>query len=111
MRLGDHSIVVIDAPFKTDEYGNEQSERDWSQATETPVDGCSVQSQPSDEFTTDQDSVLIRKQLFAPVDTPLSFGSRVRHDGHTYDVDGDPQREQHGTPVDHVFALLRRSEG
>lgn len=111
MRLGDHAITVLDAPFVTDEYGNEGSERDWDNASESlPIDGCSVQGQPSSEFTTDRDSVLIRKQLFAPVDTPLTASSRVRFDGALYDVDGEPQRERHGSPTDHLFALLRRTQ-
>lgn len=110
MRLGNHTVDVIDAPFKTDGYGNEQTERDWDNATETPVPGCSVQGQPSAEFTRDRDSVLIRKQLFAPVDTVLTAANRVRWDGAVYDVDGDPQREVHGSAVDHLYALLRRTE-
>ncbi len=110
MRLGDHTITVVSAPYITDPYGNQGSERDWDNATDTTVSGCSVQGQPSSEFTQDRDAVVIRKELFAPVDTALAAGDRVRWDGDTYDVDGDPQVERHGTYTDHLYALLRRSE-
>lgn len=111
MRFGPHTIVVLDAPPVTDAYGNEGVERDWSQASASePVEGCSVQAEPSSEFTRDRDSVLIRKVLYAPPETPLSASSRVRFEGHDYDVDGDPQVERHGLYTDHLYALLRRSE-
>ena len=111
MILGPHTVVVLRAPAVTDRYGNTTGERDWNAATETAVDGCSVQSQPSTEFTQDRAGVLIRKQLFAPVHTDLTAADRVRHEGQVFEVVGDPQRERHGSSVDHLFALLQRTEG
>lgn len=110
MRLGPHTITVVRAGFLTDRYGNQTSERDWVNAAEHTQPGCSVQGQPSSEFTRDRDTVVIRKELYAPVDTDLLATDRVRWEGNTYDVNGEPQVERHGTAVDHLYALLRRSE-
>lgn len=110
MKLGNHTITVVRAPLVTDPYGNEGTERDWDNAAEHQVQGCSVQGQPSAEFTRDRDLVVIRKEVYAPPEADLLASDRVRWDGATYDVDGQPQREVHGTHVDHLYALLRRSE-
>lgn len=110
MKLGPHTITILRAGLVTDAYGNEGTERDWANATPTTVPGCSVQSEPSAEFTRDRDAVLIRKEVFAPPATDLTATDRVEHDGHTFDVDGDPQLENHGLRTDHLYALLRRNE-
>ncbi len=110
MKLGSHTITRLRAPFKTDTYGNESSERDWDQATELPVAGCSVQGEPSSEFTRDRNSVTIRKEVYAPVDADLLSTDRVRWEDNTYDIDGEPQAERHGLAADHLYLLLRRSE-
>jgi hypothetical protein len=110
MRFGPHTITVLRAPFKTDAYGNEGTDRDWDNAARTVVAGVSVQAQPSSEFTQDRDAVVIRKEVYGPPTLDLRAADRVEHDGATYDVDGDPQAERHGTAADHVYALLRRSE-
>lgn len=112
MRLGPHTVVVLRATsYVTDAYGNDTSERDWSTGVaRTTYQGVSVQGQPSSEFTTDRDAVTIRKELYAHVDTDLTFSDRVEYDGAVYEVDGEPQRERHGLHTDHLYALLRRSE-
>ncbi len=109
-RLGRQVVSVLRAPFKVDEYGNRGAERDWSLATRASIAGCSVQAEPSSEFTRDREAVVIRKHLFAPPTADLRASDRVEVDGETFDVEGDPQLEVHGTPTDHLFALLRRSE-
>jgi hypothetical protein len=106
--LGAHTVTRLRAPLVADDYGND--ERDWTAATEQDVSGCSVQAEPSSEFTTDRQTVVIRKHVFAPVDADVLPTDRIRWQGNAYEIDGEPQREEHGTDLDHLLIVLRRGD-
>lgn len=80
--------------------------------TETVVTGCSVQPLGSEEQLGDRDTVMSRWQLWAPADIPLTATSRVRHDGHVFEIDGEPQTWPgvDGRPH-HVTAILKTWTG
>lgn len=78
--------VVTRTRVGEDELGNDRYDD-----VETVVPGCAVQPLTTDEQVGDRDTVTSRWQLWAPAGTPLAATSRVRYDGHTFEVDGEPQ--------------------
>jgi hypothetical protein len=105
--LGDHVVVVRRATTTEDPYGNQS--RDWTRASATRVEGCSVQPVLGAEQTVGRETVVSRWQLFAPDHIDLLATDRVEWDGGTYEVDGEPQRWDF-PPSSHVTALLRRGD-
>lgn len=91
----------------TDELGN-----DVYGDVEVTVTGCSLQPVGSDEQLAAGNLVTSRWRLWAPIGTPLTATSRIRHDCQDYEVDGDAQTwpGPDGTPH-HMVAMLRRWTG
>lgn len=85
----DESVTRIRAPFATDRYGNEESTRDWSLATEVTISGCSVQPMIGDEVLGDRDARTHRWILYGPADIDVVPTDRIRHKGTTYEVKSD----------------------
>lgn len=106
MILGPHTVTVLRAETTEDEYGNPV--RGWDAAGETEVRGCSVQPELGPEVTVGRDTIVPRWRLYAPDGTDLLGSDRVRFDGNTYEVDGEPQRWDF-PPLSHIVALLQRA--
>ena len=105
--LGPHTITVLRAATKASDYGTTQV-LDWTNATSTAVNGCSVQPTSAPEFTTDRDAVLVRWVVWVPPDADVQPTDRVVFNGETYDVDGEPMRWEFGA-LAHQVINLRRS--
>lgn len=103
------SITRIRAALVTDEYGTPTAERDWASATETAINGCSVQPVPGKEYALGREAIVTRWRLFAPGGTDLLATDRVRYGGLIYEVDGDVVTFTEGSP--HVEAVLTRVVG
>lgn len=109
MTLGPHTLVLLRAPFVTDAYGNEGTDRDWDAATRTTVEGCSVQPAGADEYVVDRESVTVRLRAFCPGLVDVESTDRAEFDAEQYYIDGvEPWRFE---PLSHTDILLRRVEG
>jgi hypothetical protein len=109
MTLGPHTVTLLRAPFVTDAYGNEGTERDWAAPVRTDVPGCSVQPARSDEYVVDREAVIVRLRAFCPGLVDVESTDRAEFDGDTYYIDGvEPWRFE---PLSHTDLLLRRVEG
>jgi hypothetical protein len=108
---GYETVTVLDAPLVTDSRHGTQR-RDWTDATETELSGCSVQPWTADEATADREFTATHVRLFAPFGNLPYATSRIVYDGVTYEVDGEPARwrDDAGRP-DHVEASLKRLAG
>lgn len=109
--LGADTITVLDAPLvAADRYGKQV--RDWAHGTSTVVEWCSLQPYAASEDTADREFANSHMRLFAPPGTAITAVSRVRYDGTTYEVDGEPGhwRDLDGRPS-HVEAVLKRLTG
>ena len=105
-------MTRIRAPLVADEYGTPGTARDWANATETVIDGCSVQPVSGREYDQGREAVTIRWRVYAPVGSDLAAGDRVRFAGELYEVDG-PGRDWPSPTggLDHVEALLKKVVG
>ncbi len=109
MSLGPHTVTLLRAPFKTDEYGNEGTERDWTIPTRTDVDDCSVQPAGADEYVVDRESVTVRYRAFLPGRPDVESTDRAEFKGEQYIIDGVEVWDF--TPLGHTTLILRRVEG
>ncbi len=111
MSLSTVTITVLrDGTPTQDRYGNDVP----GPATETDVAGCMVlppggQMATSTEDTNGRDLVVIVRTLFAPPTADIRATDRVRHDGVTYQVVGDPAR--YPGRLAHLEVQLKRWEG
>lgn len=88
--LGPHTVTVIQ-PAGRDNWGDTQAD-----STETDVPGCFWQPRSTSERTTGQDTVMINPWVSMPPSTDIRATSRVRFEGVTYEVVGEPAL--HHTP-------------
>lgn len=109
MRLGTQTVDILH-PTTIVDHGTEIT--DWTDATETPVEGCSVQPIGDEEILAHRDAVLAGWRAWLPPGTPITALDRVRHAGTVYEVVGEPQRwdDPYGG-LSHVEVLLNRWEG
>lgn len=107
MKLGPHRIVVVHPGTKQSGYGTNQV-LDWSTATRTTVDGCSVQPQAQPEYTDDRDTISTSWVAYVPVDAEIDAIDRIEWTGESYDIDGDVLRWEFGS-LSHLVMTLRRS--
>jgi hypothetical protein len=89
--LGPHTVTVIQ-PASRDNWGDTQPGD-----TEIDVKGCFWQPRTTSERTTGQDTVTINPWVNMPPSAPILETSRVRFEGVTYEVDGEPAL--HHTPA------------
>lgn len=106
------TVTRVRAPLVTDEYGQPTSQRDWTAATRTDINGCGMQPLPGYAYTLDRDAVVTRWRLVAPPDADLVSTDRIEWGGSTYEVDGDVESWSSPTGnLAHIKALLTRRSG
>lgn len=107
------TVTLVRAPFKTDKYGNQSSDRDWTNATRTTHSRLSVQPDSSTEAVGDRPSVITGWRLITSkgVDFPAQPGDRIEFDGMTLEVDGEVGRFRTAGRLHHCEARLRRVTG
>lgn len=110
------SITVVRAPVVADRYGSQQ--RDWANATRTPVDGVSVQPTTSSETLTEpRDLVITGWRIYsrAGTDIDIVHTDRVELDNGTVcEVVGEIARWPHpirSGAVHHVEIDVQRVRG
>lgn len=81
------TVTVITAGTRTDAFGDPQP--DWTTPVETTVPGW-LAFQSSTEILDGRDATSTVLMLTVPAGTAISRLSRVRIDGRTYQVDGEP---------------------
>lgn len=110
-RVGSETVEVLDAPLvERDRYGG--TVRDWDNATTTQVRWCSIQPMSGTEQNLDREFTATHVRLFAPYDAPVSASSRVRYDGRTFEVDGEPELWREATGAkSHLQATLKILKG
>lgn len=108
MILGPHTVTLLRAEFKLDDYGNE-GDRDWDNPIRTDVRGCSVQPAGVDEYVVDREAVTVRLKAYMPGRVDVESTDRAEFDGHEYVIDGvEPWLFE---PLVHTDVLLRRVSG
>lgn len=101
-------VTILRAPFVTDRYGNETTDRDWGAAVSRPVRGVSVQPATQDEGDGERQVITTGWRLIRRGRLDIEPGDRVIHDGDTYEVKGEAARwSLHGRPHSTVAALER----
>ena len=113
VNLTSDTATRLRAPFKTDRYGNTSTERDWPNATSSPLTNISIQPDDSNESAGDSHQVITGWRLISArgIDVDLLPTDRVAYDGMTLEVDGEVGRYRLGGRVHHVEARLRRVTG
>lgn len=106
MNLGPHTLNLLRAPVSEDIYGNET--RDWDNAAEATVTGCSVQPAGADEYVIDREAVVVRLRAFLPGNPDVQSTDRARFGDDVYYIDGvEPWLF---AQLPHTDLLLRRVE-
>lgn len=106
------TVTRLRAPYIVDRYGNETSTRDWSLASELPIEGCSIQPMAGDEILGDRDARLNRWILYGPENIDVVATDRIRHKGDTYEVKSPSRRWTGATGnLDNTQLELERLDG
>lgn len=101
------TVIVVDRVPVEDDRGNET----WTE-TERVVSGCNMQPMSSTEVIEGKAQVITRMRLAGPPDMALKATSLVRHNGVTYEVDGEPGvHHSFGAVLDHTEAILMEVTG
>lgn len=104
--IGPHTVTVIN-PAGRDEWGDTQSG-----GVETDVPGCFWQPETSTEETLGQrDLVTVIARVFMPPIAPVAATSRIRFDGVTYEVHGQPALYHTPAGAHHYEVQLRAVQG
>lgn len=87
---------------------------DWStdKVTEKTIKGCSVQ--PAATQLSQDGRVLGISDgmtVYCPPGTDVQAGDRIKWDGNTYEIDGEPRKWPGALRCDHIQLNLRRWEG
>lgn len=113
--LGNETVYIIRAPLVAGRTGGE--ERVWSQATETPVEHCSVQPFPLAEKLNFEESrsrehARTAYRIYAPPGTDVLATDRVRWNGVVMDVFGHagPWHRRNGS-THHITFIGRERSG
>jgi hypothetical protein len=105
--LGSHTIIRIRLPER-DKNGDPKP----GTGSEINIEGCSVQPRQSTEATDLRNTVTTGLIVFAPGRPDILPVDRIRWDGVTYAVDGEPAFwEDLEAAEDHAEITLRRVEG
>jgi hypothetical protein len=107
MTLGSQTVVLVVEPGR-DRFGDIIP----GSGSETTVAGCMVQPDTTTEFTDGRDTTTTNLRAWLPAGTAVAATTKVRYDGRTYAVDGQPSRWIDFDGVDdHVELRLRIVEG
>lgn len=97
------TVTVITAGTRTDAYGDPQP--NWATATEATVPGWLATS-TSIETLDGRDATSTSLTLTVPAGTAVTARNRVRIDGRTYEVDGEPRSAWTPRGEHHIEMLL-----
>ena len=103
-------VTVTRAPWKNTRG---TKVRDWDNATEHTVCGCSVQPATTmRDFADRAEQVTDRWTLYAPPCADLATGDRITCNGQTYEIEGAPFKWKSPTgAVSHKHANLVKWSG
>lgn len=104
-----HTVTILKASTSTDAYGNPST--DWDAAHEQHVAGWLQAGASSETHSNARDVVESSYRLFLRPGTDLSARDRVRIDGVTYRVDGEPRTPRTLLRTAYTSARLVRLEG
>lgn len=103
------SIKVVRAPLVS---SRGSVERDWSRATETTLNGCSVQPTATSANLEGREQTAIAFDCYAPQDSDIQASDRIEFNGESYAIDGVPFEWKSPTgAVSHMLIKLKRWQG
>lgn len=111
-RMFNETVVILRAAPVADRYGSQSSrQRNWADAVETTV-RAGVQPNVGSETTGDRDQVASGIRVWLPAGTDVTVVDRIRWDGKTFEVDGEPLpwRPPRGRSA-HLEILARQVKG
>lgn len=111
MRLGTQTIVRRGRPGASpgnDDFGNPIP---GTPGTDLPITGCSVQPGAGPELIVNRDALTTLWTVWAPAGADVTETDTVAYDGTDYDVDGQIERWQVGTRLDHKVIRLKAVSG
>lgn len=104
--IGRQTVTVLTASLVAGDYNTQV--RDWDNATETVIGGCTVDYTSASETRQAADQTTTRAQLYLPPRAMrITEWMRIRWDGRTWDVDGVPAHAEGAGPLSgQVVSLL-----
>lgn len=110
--LGRKSITVLTAQQSTDPASGVLVD-DWTlPPTGVVVNGCDVQPGTTQEYLLSRDQVLVAWTVYAPRGTVVTAYNRIRFNGITYTVYGQPaQQESPSGRIDYTEIVLQDWRG
>jgi hypothetical protein len=106
------TVTRLRAPYVTDEYGNESSTRDWSQAVSLAITPCTVQPLTGGETLGERDARTKRWSLYAPPLVDVLPTDRIVHQGATYEIKGEVRQWVGASGrLDHTHIELEKVDG
>lgn len=102
------TIVHRPATSTRDQFGNPVA--DWATADRDEDVPANFQPAARSEDVVDTDRAVTRAQLYLAGGATITAFDRVEFDGHTYAVEGEPERWRDGGTEDHVEVALVRAD-
>lgn len=85
---------------------------DWSHATETQVDGCTVQTPTTGQELDGRTATTLSGTVYLPPRTDVRAGDAIDYNGHRFLVVGEPMVWESPTgALDHVQVRIAEWEG
>ncbi|WP_428956223.1 hypothetical protein [Streptomyces sp. cg35] len=108
--IGRQTVTILDAPLVAGAYNARA--RDWDQAVETPVSGCTVDVTGSTEVKNAGDRTITTARLDLPARAPaVTEWMRVSWQSRTWEVDGVPAAPEATGPLAGQVVNLREVAG
>ena len=110
MILGTQTVIRRGRPAGTvkDEYGNDTP---GAPGPDLPIAGCSVQPGAGAEFRDQREATTTLWTVWAPINADVLNTDAVAYAGTDYAVDGQVERWEVGTPLDHLVIRLKAVSG
>ena len=104
-------LTILRAPVAEDRYGDDAP--DWDAAVETVLPGWRIDPDDGlEQIDATRDAVVIRLRALGPLDADVRATDRVRAQGETFEIDGEPLRYRSPRGrVGHTALVLKRVQG
>lgn len=103
-------LIRVRAPLADD--GQHNFLPNWAAAAEETLTGWTVQPGVTDELVAGRDATLIQWTAIGPGGADVLSTDRIKHQGVTYEVDGEPARWPSPTgALDNTLLLLKKWKG